>query len=134
MKVSNLRKKRQSRPQAAASSTGKSSAVQLGLALQALAEPKREAVVFSYHQDVFEVRIVGNTKIKVVPASVNSVRTKKVLKIGRRRAKDARFSRATQLLNQDESSETTANIAQKFEATLEHNKEFYDKLLRDLVR
>jgi uncharacterized protein YqcC (DUF446 family) len=38
----------------------------------------------------------------------------------------------TQLVRQDESSETTASIAQNFDDTLERNKDFYDRLLLEL--
>jgi len=134
MKISNLRKKRRAGLLSATAGVGTFSTVQLGRAIQALAEHKQGSFVLSARDGIFEVLPMRDTKIKAVPISMNSVRTKKALKVGRRLAKDARFSRATQLLHQDESSETTANIAQKFNATLERNKDFYDKLLSDLVR
>lgn len=130
MKVSDRGKKRQTGMLTA--SVGASSAGQLGRAIQALAEQNQEALVVSARQGFFEVRPVSAMRINSV--SINSVRTKKALKVGRRLAKDALFSRATQLLHQDESSETTANIAQKFNATLENNKDFYDRLLLGLKR
>jgi hypothetical protein len=135
MKISNLRKKRQTGPLSATASLGSSSAVQLGRAIQGMTEHEPGAFVFSARKGVFEVRPIGSgTKFKPAFVSMNSVRIEKALKVGKRLAKDARFSRATQLLRQDESSETTASIAQNFNDTLERNKDFYDRLLFNLKR
>lgn len=134
MKISNLRKKRQSRLLSATAGVVTASAVHLGREIQRMTEHKQGAFVISAREGIFEVRPIGCASVKDTFVAVNSVRFEKALKVGKRLAKDARFSRATQLVRQDESSETTASIAQNFDTTLELNKDFYDSLLLELKR
>lgn len=137
MKANDLRRKRQASMHIASSGGVVPSSAKLGQAIQALTRRERRGrtksfVILSEHDGSFEVRLVSPTELGT--GSVEPSRIAKTLKVGRRFSKDARFSRATQLIRQDESSETTASIAEKFDDTLENNRAFYDNLLLDFSR